>query len=84
VTEDLGEVEASVHRKLVGVLRTEVRLDGDDFGIADALSAGDGRARVPTGLRDAPETGLSAGSGGVPVVAKASWWWSTMRAWSLW
>jgi hypothetical protein len=49
MTEDLGEVGALVYRELVGVLRTEVRLDGRSFGIADAFSAGDGRAAVQAG-----------------------------------
>ena len=63
MTEDLGEVGALVYRELVGVLRTEVRLDGRNFGIADALSTGDGRAAVQAGedvchgpSRSPPET----------------------------
>jgi len=63
MTEDLGEVGALAYRELVGVLRTEVRLDGRNFGIADALSTGDGRAAVQAGedvchgpSRSPPET----------------------------
>jgi hypothetical protein len=42
VAEDLGEVEPSVSRERVGVLPTPVRLNGRDFGIADALGAREG------------------------------------------
>jgi len=49
VPEDLGEVGPLSRGQLVGVLCTEVRLDGGDLGVADALGARDGGAAVNAG-----------------------------------